>query len=59
MYRDYFGIEGNPFSNTPDPNVLFMSDRHQEALAHLQYGIHGSSGFVLLTGEVGTGKTTV
>ncbi len=59
MYRDYFGIEGNPFSNTPDPNFFYLSDRHQEALAHLQYGIHGSSGFVLLTGEVGTGKTTV
>ena len=59
MYRDYFGIEGNPFKNTPDPSYLYLSDRHQEALAHLQYGIHGSSGFVLLTGEVGTGKTTV
>ena len=59
MFKDYFGIEENPFSNTPDPNYLFMSDHHQEALAHLQYGIFGSSGFVLLTGEVGTGKTTV
>ncbi|MFQ5765086.1 MAG: ExeA family protein, partial [Rhodospirillales bacterium] len=59
MFRDYFGIEENPFSNTPDPNYLFMSERHQEALAHLQYGVQGSSGFVLLTGEVGTGKTTV
>ncbi len=59
MYKDYFGIEDNPFSNTPDPNYLFMSIRHQEALAHLQYGVQGSSGFVLLTGEIGTGKTTV
>jgi len=59
MFRKYFGIEENPFSNTPDPAYLFMSDRHQEALAHLQYGVQGSSGFVLLTGEVGTGKTTV
>ncbi len=59
MFRKYFGIKENPFSNTPDPNYLFMSDRHQEALAHLQYGVQGSSGFVLLTGEVGTGKTTV
>ena len=59
MFRKYFGIEENPFSNTPDPKYLFMSDRHQEALAHLQYGVQGSSGFVLLTGEVGTGKTTV
>ena len=59
MFRKYFGIEENPFSNTPDPNYLFMSDRHQEALAHLEYGVQGSSGFVLLTGEVGTGKTTI
>ena len=59
MFKDYFGIEENPFSNTPDPNYLFMSEHHQEALAHLQYGIFGSSGFVLLTGEVGTGKTTI
>ena len=59
MFREYFGIEENPFSNTPDPKYLFMSDRHQEALAHLQYGAQGSSGFVLLTGEVGTGKTTL
>ena len=59
MFREYFGIKENPFSNTPDPNYLFMSDRHQEALAHLQYGVQGSSGFVLLTGEVGTGKTTL
>ena len=59
MFRTYFGIEENPFSNTPDPNYIFMSERHQEALAHLQYGVQGSSGFVLLTGEVGTGKTTV
>ncbi len=59
MFKDYFGIDENPFSNTPDPNYLFMSNHHQEALAHLQYGIFGSSGFVLLTGEVGTGKTTI
>ncbi len=59
MFRKYFGIKENPFSNTPDPNYFFMSDRHQEALAHLEYGVQGSSGFVLLTGEVGTGKTTI
>jgi general secretion pathway protein A len=59
MFREYFGIEENPFSNTPDPSYLFLSERHQEALAHLQYGVEGTSGFVLLTGEVGTGKTTV
>ncbi len=59
MYRNFFGIEENPFSNTPDPNYLFMSKRHKEALAHLIYGVEGDSGFVLLTGEVGTGKTTL
>jgi len=59
MYHDYFGIAENPFSNTPDPKYLFMSPRHKEALAHLIYGVEGGSGFVLLTGEVGTGKTTL
>jgi len=59
MYREFFGITENPFSNTPDPKYLFMSPRHKEALAHLIYGVQGESGFVLLTGEVGTGKTTL
>ncbi len=59
MFQDHFGIDRNPFSNTPDPSFLFLSPRHQEALAHLMYGVQGSSGFVLLTGEVGTGKTTI
>ena len=59
MFRNHFGIKENPFSNTPDPSYLFMSKRHLEALAHLTYGVRGGSGFVLLTGEVGTGKTTV
>ncbi len=59
MYQDYFGIRENPFSIIPDPHYLFMSQRHQEALAHLLYGISESGGFVLLTGEVGTGKTTI
>lgn len=59
MFRDHFGIEKNPFSNTPDPDFLFMSPHHKEALAHLIYGVEGNSGFVLLTGEVGTGKTTL
>ncbi len=59
MFLDHFGIDENPFSNTPDPKYMFLSERHQEALAHLHYGVQGSSGFVLLTGEVGTGKTTI
>lgn len=59
LYQDHFGIRENPFSIIPDPHYLFMSQRHQEALAHLLYGISESGGFVLLTGEVGTGKTTI
>lgn len=59
MYQDYFGISENPFSIIPDPHYLYMSQRHQEALAHLLYGVSDSGGFVLLTGEVGTGKTTL
>lgn len=59
MFQAFFGIEENPFSNTPDPRYFFKSGRHLEALAHLMYGVRGNSGFVLLTGEVGTGKTTV
>ncbi len=59
MYKDYFGFKEEPFSIAPDPQFLFMSERHREALAHLIYGMKADSGFVLLTGEVGTGKTTV
>jgi general secretion pathway protein A len=59
MYADFFKLKQNPFSIAPDPRFLFMSDRHREALAHLLYGVSGGGGFVLLTGEVGAGKTTV
>ncbi len=59
MYVDYFGLRENPFSIAPDPAYLYMSDRHREALAHLLYGLKSDGGFVLLTGEVGTGKTTI
>lgn len=59
MYLDYFGLHEKPFSIAPDPRYLFMSEQHQDALAHLLYGIRTEGGFVLLTGEVGTGKTTV
>jgi len=59
MYLDYFGLAEPPFSIAPDPRFLFLGQRHQEALAHLLYGIAGDGGFVLLTGEVGSGKTTV
>ncbi|HDO25210.1 MAG TPA: AAA family ATPase, partial [Nitrospirae bacterium] len=59
MYKEYFGLEELPFSIAPDPRYLYMSEQHREALAHLVYGISSDGGFVLLTGEVGTGKTTV
>lgn len=59
MYREYFGLKELPFSIAPDPRYLYMSDQHREALAHLVYGVNSDGGFVLLTGEVGTGKTTV
>lgn len=59
MYAPYFGLTQEPFSIAPDPRYLFMSERHREALAHLLYGLGGGGGFVLLTGEIGTGKTTV
>jgi len=59
MYLNYFGLHTEPFSIAPDPQFLYLSERHQEALAHLSYGLSGSGGFILLTGEVGTGKTTV
>lgn len=59
MYAAYFGLRQEPFSIAPDPRLLFMSERHREALAHLLYGVKGGGGFVLLTGEIGTGKTTV
>jgi len=59
MYTAYFGLSEVPFSIAPDPAYLFMSERHREALAHLSYGLGDNGGFVLLTGEVGTGKTTI
>jgi general secretion pathway protein A len=59
MYTRFFGLNEEPFSITPNPRYLYMSERHTEALAHLIYGIKDSGGFVQLTGEVGTGKTTL
>jgi general secretion pathway protein A len=59
MYNHYFNLKQSPFSIAPDPRYLFMSERHREALAHLLYGIGSGGGFVLLTGEIGAGKTTV
>src|SRR6188768_150788 len=59
MYASFFGLNEKPFSITPDPRYLFLSERHAEALAHLVYGVNEAGGFIQLTGEVGTGKTTV
>src|SRR5262244_2819819 len=59
MYEQFFGLEDEPFRLTPDPRYLFLSGKHAEALAHLQLGLRESSGFVCITGEVGTGKTTL
>jgi general secretion pathway protein A len=59
MYKKYFGFRKPPFSIAPDPRYLYMSEQHREALAHLLYGIKSDCGFVMLSGEVGTGKTTI
>ncbi len=59
MYTNYFGLKEKPFSIAPDPRYLYMSELHREALAHLLYGISSDGCFILLTGDVGTGKTTV
>lgn len=59
MYLNHFGLLEAPFSISPDPRYLYMSERHREALAHLLYGLESDGAFILLTGDVGTGKTTV
>ena len=59
MYHQHFGLNEAPFSIAVNPRYLFMSQRHRDALAHLLYGVSGGGGFILLTGEVGTGKTTI
>jgi general secretion pathway protein A len=59
MYQQFFGLERHPFSMTPDPAVLFLTEQHREALAGLTYAILGRKGFVVLTGDAGTGKTTL
>jgi general secretion pathway protein A len=59
MYLQFFGLAEKPFAITPDPRYLYLSGRHADALAHLVYGINEAGGFIQLTGEVGTGKTTI
>jgi len=59
VYLEYFGLAERPFSIAPDPHYLYMSARHKEAMAHLTYGLSQGGCFIVLTGEVGTGKTTL
>src|SRR5512136_909633 len=59
MYLDFYGFREKPFSLTPNPRFVFLSKNHREAFAHLFYGITNRVGFIALTGEVGSGKTTV
>src|SRR5918911_2872167 len=59
MYNAYFGFTESPFNLSPDPTFLYRSAQHEEALANLIYGVQSRKGFIVLTGEVGTGKTTM
>jgi general secretion pathway protein A len=59
MYESYYGLKENPFNVTPDPKFIYLGEKHREAFAHLLYGIKENKGFIVLTGEVGTGKTTL
>ncbi len=59
MYRAFFGLNSTPFNLSPDPSFLYRSAQHEEALASLIYGVQSRKGFIVLTGEVGTGKTTM
>ncbi len=59
MYETYYGLRENPFRVTPDPKFVYMGENHREALAQLLYGVKEKKGFIVITGEVGTGKTTM
>jgi len=59
MYESFYGLTEKPFNLTPDPRFLFLSEKHKEAFAHLLYGIKNRSGFIMVSGEIGTGKTTI
>jgi general secretion pathway protein A len=59
MYKAFYGLREKPFNLTPDPRFLYLSEKHKEAFAHLLYGIRNRAGFVMVTGEIGTGKTTI
>ena len=57
--RNFYGLKENPFNVTPNPEYIFLGENHQEALAQLLYGVREKKGFIVITGEVGTGKTTL
>src|SRR5262245_52195661 len=59
MYNEFYGFKEAPFNITPDPKFLFLSDKHREAFDHLLFGIRERKGFIQITGEVGSGKTTI
>ncbi|RJP22175.1 MAG: peptidoglycan-binding protein, partial [Deltaproteobacteria bacterium] len=59
MYEEYFRLKEKPFSLTPDPEFLFLSDSHQQALEHLLFGLESGEGFIVVSGDIGVGKTTV
>jgi general secretion pathway protein A len=59
MYTAFYGLKENPFDMTPDPHFIYLGENHREALAHLIYGVSQKKGFIAITGEVGTGKTTL
>ena len=59
MYERFYGLGEPPFNLTPNPRFLFLTERHREALAQLLWGIQAKNGFIVLTGEAGTGKTTL
>ena len=59
MYKEFYGLRENPFNVTSDPHFLYMSKRHREALSSLTYGITQRKGFITITGNIGTGKTTL
>src|ERR671919_310058 len=59
LYQTHFGLGQAPFNITPDPSFLYLSSSHREGLAQLTYGVDAGKGFIILTGEVGTGKTTL
>ena len=59
MYEAFYGLNEKPFNLTPDPRFLYLSPKHEEAFAHLLYGIQNRCGFIMVSGEIGTGKTTI